>query len=124
MLIKYKLKKYYKGLSFTLIVLILAIIISIISLITFGIQFYLKQMDGTFPPVVADCPDYWLVESDGDNSLCINVNKLGKGGCQKIKDFSSSRYKGNEGLCRKYKWATRCNIAWDGVTDQIDDPCS
>ena len=47
--------------------LIIVVTILIICLIIIGIQFYIKRIDVTFPPVVADCPDYWLNESKGDN---------------------------------------------------------
>ena len=109
--------------SFNTIVIIVAAVILVISLIAIGIMIYLNQFKKAFPPVVADCPDYWLDKSDGDSSKCVNVKKIGKEKCPKIMDFSQARFQGSKGLCRKYKWAKRCDITWDGIS-QLEDPCS
>ena len=117
-------KRYYKKHPENIIVPILAAIILIIFFVTTGIIFYLNRYNVSFPPVISDCPDYWLDESKDDTSKCVNVQKLGKEECPKIMDFSQSRFQGSNGLCRKYKWAKSCDITWDGITSQIDDPCS
>ena len=67
-----------------------------------------SQNNKKYPPVIADCPDYWLDMSDGDTSKCVNVKKLGDGSCSDTMNFSQSIWQGSKGLCNKYKWAKKC----------------
>ena len=30
-----------------------------------------------WPPMVPDCPDYWLIDGSGKDSNCINIKDLG-----------------------------------------------
>ena len=66
---------------------------------------------------VADCPDYWLDMSEGDGSRCVNRMDLGSSSCSKEMDFSGSFWTGDDGLCRKSQWARKCDLTWDGVTN-------
>jgi len=107
--------------TFQKITMIVALVILIICLIFIGYSLYKSKYDSQFPPVVADCPDYWLDMSEGDGNSCKNVKNLGS--CnQTSMNFSSSFWTGNDGLCRKYQWAKQCNLTWDGVTNATD-PC-
>lgn len=106
--------------SFQKTTMIIAIIILIICLIFIGISLYNSKYNTQYPPVVADCPDYWLDLSDGDGANCVNKKNLGKSNCNKSMNFSTSFWTGDEGLCRKYKWARKCNLTWDGVTNGTD----
>ena len=117
------LKRYRRKHPFNITLTLVAIVVSIIFLVIVGVKFYLNRYNITFPPVIADCPDYWLDESDDDTIKCVNVKNIGKEGCPKTMNFSDSRFKGNNGLCRKYKWAKRCDITWDGIS-QLEDTCS
>ena len=56
-----------------------------------------------YPPVISDCPDYWLDRSDGDGSNCRNLQKLGRTNCAKTMDFSGAYWTGQDGLCNKNK---------------------
>lgn len=109
--------------TFQLIVIITALCLLIISLLVIGFIMYKSKFNKKYPPVVADCPDYWIDESDGDTSKCVNVKKLGNGSCPTTMNFSQSIWQGNTGLCNKYKWAKKCNLTWDGVTN-ANEPCS
>lgn len=102
--------------SFNRIVITIAIIILIILLIIIGIQLYNKKYNTTYPPVTADCPDYWLDESTGNSSKCVNYKNLGSCNVQE-KDFSVPHFSGTQGLCNKKKWARSCNLTWDGITN-------
>lgn len=81
----------------------------------------------TWPPVVAQCPDYW--EAHGENgSNCVNVKNLGTcpaktGETHLSMDFSGADYTGTMGKCNKYKWANNCGILWEGVNFGADNPC-
>ena len=63
--------------------------------------------------------------SSGDGTeigTCYNVKNLGDPSCPKSMDFSKPPWTGTDGLCNKYTWATKCDITWDGITDQAN-PC-
>jgi len=107
--------------AFQKTVLMVAIVFLIISLIFIGHSLYNNKQNATYPPVVADCPDYWLDMSSGDGKRCVNAKNLGT--CDKKEmNFSSSFWTNSDGLCHKYKWAKSCNLAWDGVTNATN-PC-
>ena len=121
--------------SFTILLIVLLIFMAIV----------LKYSDAEkqWPPVVADCPDYWYdsyhdvsTGSDPDDpdsddvdpddpaatgvNICYNVKDLGT--CdQKMMNFNQAPYIGVDGDCNKWKWATACGITWDGITD--GNPC-
>jgi hypothetical protein len=106
-------------------VLSVAVVLLIICLIMIGIAMRNNKYDSDFPPVVADCPDYWIEKPSSmpDETQCYNVKNLGRSECEKSKDFSGSLWSGTEGTCNKYKWATSCDLTWDGVTNKTD-PCN
>jgi hypothetical protein len=106
--------------TFQTIVMSIAIILLIITLIIIGVSIYNTKSIVRFPPVSADCPDYWLDESNGNASKCVNSKNLGS--CNvKTMDFSTSMWSGNVGLCNKAKWAKACDLTWDGVTNSSVD---
>jgi len=111
------------------IVLIIAIIILICLLVFISIS--LKgQLDQTWPPVVGDCPDFW-VDTSGNGGNCVNVQNLGTcpssvEGQPLTANFSGSNFNGTAGLCAKWNYANNCNLTWDGVTygGANANPCS
>ena len=110
--------------QFQITVLTIATIILILCLIIIGITLYRSKYSDIFPPVLGNCPDYWLDESKGDSSNCVNVKNLGNDGCEKRIDFSKKGgYGSTNGLCRKKNWAKSCNITWDGITNNDDLVC-
>jgi len=81
-----------------------------------------------WPPIVADCPDYWMIDGSGNNAKCINVKDLGK--CPPKGDdkhltmnFNEDPFIGTNELCAKYKWAKVCDVTWDGITYGVENPC-
>ena len=109
--------------SFQKTTVIIAIIMLILCLIFISISLYNDKYNSQYPPVIADCPDYWIDRSSGDGAKCMNVKNLGKSGCSEEVDFSKNKWQGDVGLCRKYKWARGCNLSWDGITNASKDPC-
>ena len=108
-------------------VLIIAIIVLIITLVVLG--FVLNSGDETWPPLVPDCPDWWIADGSGNNSTCINVKDLGVCSAQSGKkhqsmNFNSAPYTGDNGTCAKYTWANKCQVTWDGITYGVQNPCS
>ena len=109
--------------SFRSIILIVASCILILFLFIIGYSFYHERFNRKYPPVLAECPDYWDIISQGNNTRCSNVRKLGNENCPTIMDFSYSHWNGKDGLCNKYKWAKKCDLTWDGITTS-DDACN
>jgi hypothetical protein len=94
-----------------------AIIILIIALSIIGITLYRQKFNSKYPPVIANCPDYW----DVSGNLCINSMKLGNPSCKTVNmDFTTGNFAGTNGLCAKYHWARSCNLTWDGISDNVD----
>ena len=75
------------------------------------------------------CPDFWVEE----NGQCYNIKGLGKCLSSNIGEFSMNsvninvekgkyyymnfdNLSGGNTDCNKQKWATGCDIAWDGIT--------
>jgi hypothetical protein len=113
--------------GFQKFVLISAIIILIIALVFIGITLtYSKEQQ--WPPMVPECPDYWIMDGSGNNSTCINMKDLGtcppKNGDKHLKmDFNDPVFTGSNGTCAKYTWAKKCGISWDGITYGVNNPC-
>ena len=63
--------------TFQTIVMITASIILVISLCFIGLALRKQKNSAIFPPVIANCPDYWVVDGSGNNTKCINVKDLG-----------------------------------------------
>lgn len=101
-------------------VMFVSIVLLVLSLILIGVALYRqKYADITFPPVVADCPDYWENASSDGQVICKNVKNLGT--CDIVeKNFSGVEFTANTGLCEKQKWAKGCGIVWDGVTNNSE----
>ena len=62
--------------GFQKVVLIIAIIILIISLVFVGLALG-GNSSSTWPPLVPDCPDWWIADGSGNNTICVNVKDLG-----------------------------------------------
>ena len=114
--------------TFQKIVLYSAIIILIVVLIIIGVAFsYAKNEQ--WPPLLPECPDYWIADGSGNNTQCINVKDLGtcpaqQGKKHQIMNFNSDNFTGDNGDCAKYTWANKCKVSWDGITYGVDSPCA
>lgn len=113
--------------KFNTIVLEVATIILILVLVVIGILMYYFSKKSDFPPVVSECPDYWNVESsneDGDSkTVCKNVLKINpnsvsqSNNCAMVNPINFVGPSDDDTICNKYKWATKCGVVWDGVTN-------
>lgn len=81
-----------------------------------------KQSKTVWPPLVGECPDYWL-DLSANGSKCINTKNLGTCPNNKTMDFTLAPYNGSDSGCQKYKWATSCGLTWDGITSGVINPC-
>ena len=114
--------------GFQKIVLIIAIIVLIITLVVMGIALSSATKE-TWPPLVPDCPDWWIADGSGNNSRCINVKDLGTCSAQSGKkhqtmNFNLPSFTGSDGACAKYTWASNCDVTWDGITYGVENPCN
>jgi hypothetical protein len=114
--------------SFQKIILIIAIVILIICLIVIGFSIN-NTKNNVWPPVVPNCPDYWVIDRSSNNTTCINIKDLGTcpplSGDKHLKmDFSVAPYIGSNGNCAKYTWANNCGLAWDGINYGVNNPCA
>lgn len=106
--------------TFQTITMTVAIVLLVICLLFIGVALYNNKYNMQFPPVIADCPDYWLDISQGDETKCFNKMSLGSSSCSKTMNFSGPFWKGIDGLCRKSQWARKCHLTWDGITNNLD----
>ena len=95
-------------------VIIIATIILIGLLIFIGFSLKKNKTKTKFPPVLAECPDYW----DSYDNKCSNIHSLGTCNFDEPKDFTNNIYIGDSGDCEKYKWAKNCGVSWDGITNK------
>jgi hypothetical protein len=114
--------------NFQKIVLIIAIVILIITLVFIGYALHQSTLKEQWPPLVGDCPDYW-VDMSGNGAQCVNKLRLGTcniptAASQNAMDFTTSTFTGNNGTCSKYTWAQGCGVTWDGITSGVSNPCS
>lgn len=102
------------------IILITAIFLTIFIIFLIYISFLNQKKNETWPPVIAECPDYWSLDATGK---CMNIHNLGI--CpNKTVDFNQPPFGGSDDLCAKYNWATTCRNSWDGITyGTSTNPC-
>ena len=115
--------------NFQTSVMSIAIILLIIWLIFIGVSLYRSKYNKEFPPMLANCPDYWVVDGSGNNTKCINVKDLGtcqapSGEVHLTMDFNDPTFSGTQGTCNKYNWANNCGVSWDGITYGVANPCA
>ena len=113
--------------SFQKIIVISAIVILIISFIFISFALVYGQKNVAWPPIIGDCPDYWI-DTSGNGSNCVNVKNLGtcqppKGQTYLTMNFNSPEFSGENGNCAKYNWANSCGVSWDGINYGVTPPC-
>ena len=100
------------NLGFKLAVVSVASLILIIMLAFVGYSLYAHNFNQKFPPVTAECPDFWTIK---EKNICENPKNLGN--CTGPVNFNQERFQGAEGDCNKSKWAQSCNVSWSGITN-------
>lgn len=97
--------------DFQKVVMAVAIGVLILTLGMIGSALSKQRKNAVYPPVLADCPDYWENTSDG---TC-RRKQYNRGICpDNIKDFSDSTD------CYKYDWTNKCDVTWDGISNNPD----
>ena len=109
--------------NFQRTIIYIGIILLIIIIIIVGYTLATKKTPVQWPPLVGDCPDYW-VDTSGNGGNCVNTKGLGTCTASgSSMNFSIAPYTGSNGICNKYKWASKCDITWDGITSGVPNPC-
>ena len=102
--------------DFQKVVLIVAIVVLIITLAMIGSSLSKERKNAVYPPVLADCPDYW--ENTGVPGTC-DKGLYNKGnGSSECKSFPVDFSGFND--CDKYTWADKCKVTWDGISNNPD----
>jgi len=110
--------------NFNRTVLLVASVLLILGLIIIGFFIVKSVEDSAYPPIISDCPDYWNVEYDSvtGKKKCTN-NSINSGiASNNCRNYSVDLFTANgtseyDVICAKNRWATRCNIHWDGITN-------
>lgn len=113
--------------NFQKLVLTIAIVVLIIILIIIGSTLSKASTEEEWPPVVGDCPDYW-VDMSGNGEACFNSHNLGtcnvpSDGEKNTMNFNQAPFTDENGNCAKYTWAKKCRVTWDGITSGVQNPC-
>ena len=113
--------------TFQKTVLTISVIVLIFSLIILGLFLAKSLFEDSYPPVISDCPDYWDVTyNENDEVVCKNTSTINKGRgdvpggeCNDypVNTFLGGGLQNEDILCEKYKWSKKCDITWDGVTN-------
>lgn len=109
--------------NFNKTVLMISIIILIILLAIIGLVMFYSEKNSIFPPVVSECPDYWNVTKENNQTMCENILKINPksvsqtDSCNKVNPINFKGPDDEDTLCNKYKWSKNCNVLWDGVTN-------
>ena len=113
--------------NFQKTIITVAIVILIIMLVVIGMALSKASNSETWPPVIGECPDYW-VDMSGNGEACLNTHSLGRCNIpsesnKATMNFNQNPFTGENGTCSKYKWATACQVTWDGITSGVKNPC-
>ena len=110
-------------------VLVVASVLLILGLVIIGFFITSTQKNSSYPPVIGDCPDYWDVSYDTNKKKICTHRSINSGpasasattsaSCRSypVALFTASGSSDNDIICEKNKWAKRCNIHWDGITN-------
>ena len=103
-------------------VCIIALVILLVSLAFIGSALASSSQNMEFPPNISKCPDNYEIGYDeyGDFYSCMNSNAV-LDGCDS-ESFADSSYNmpgigPTSGACEKKKWAKKCRVDWDGLTN-------
>lgn len=111
--------------TIALIAFLLLIIIYIIYIIS--LKYNKSSSSNSFPEIIADCPDYWNANVENGINVCNNIKNLGKmedTSCPTTMNFNIFPFNTAKGNCYKADWANKCNLTWDGITNNSNKTCS
>lgn len=91
------------------------------AIISFAIQLFIilaivaifvanRNRSQEFPATVAECPDFYSMDSEGNCIMDASVYDSTVQSCNKLKSGTMTPKE-------KKKWAADCGVAWDGITN-------
>ena len=107
--------------NFYKFICILALVILIVCLACIGVAMNSSSnVSSIFPPNVSNCPDFYKMDASYCNSMYTITNSSDPD-CKSM-SFDSEPYTNpgmgpTSGMCEKQKWAIRCGVNWDGITN-------
>jgi hypothetical protein len=107
----------FENLNFQRIVLIIAGVLFAMFMVTVIYSMLKANTIGEWPPVIANCPDNWVMGADGKTCNNNGVFKTNSAtNCDTIVP-SGTAFSGAGGMCEKYKWSKNCGVNWDGISN-------
>jgi len=122
--------------EFNMLVLNIASIVFIITLVVVGIILYFTVRNSSFPPFDTQCPTYFRLDASGNNCVFDGISYPNPSGSNErgrpamaqpptnsscnpvaVSTFYMPGFSRDEILCAKNRWAQRCGVFWDGVTN-------
>jgi len=87
-----------------------------------GYLMYTFKGKQTYPPSIANCPDFYSLDISGN---CKASSALDVSGSCLSQNFSIDPYIATgtnflSGNCQKKLWAQKCHVGWDGITNDGD----
>lgn len=112
-----------KSIFFSCIIILVLTLLAIIYLLNSTKKSYI------FPPIVNDCPDYYIKK---ENGLCYDkhnlfhnetdMNEENDYNCYMENFKKDIFFRSNNELCEKKKWALHCKVPWNGISNN-DELC-
>lgn len=110
---------FYKTVS------IIALILLIVCLSFVGVAMVQSSNRSKFPPHDSQCPDFFVM---GENGECMDQKNIIpshlKGECDNKQWVAPAEGWPGSGpfseKCIKQKWANKCRVNWDGITNNPD----
>jgi hypothetical protein len=133
----------FDSMNFQKWTIVIFTIIFVIILIYLGMNINKPDTSILWPPITANCPDYWA-DVNGDGTSCVGTKDSNTGSWSSfngltpittasdpiapfvstVPNFTTGSYIGSNSLCSKYTWATTNGVAWDGITYGVTNPCN
>ena len=107
----------FEDMNFQRIVLMIAGLLLLGFLAVVAYSMIKANTIGEWPPVIANCPDSWVMDTNG---TCNNMNGVHMNTgttCTNTNFANDAKYLGQSGLCEKYKWSQTCGVNWDGISN-------
>ena len=101
------------------------LIFLVIVLIILGYCMSLSRKNQTYPPSIADCPDYYTLNVEGVCKIGSNIysNDISCNSVNFTKEpYISDGIGPTSGLCARKLWSLKCGVTWDGISNN-DNIC-
>ena len=110
---------FYKTVS------IIALVILIVCLSFVGVAMVKSSTKSKFPPHISKCPDFFVMDATGN---CVDEKNIllpsASSNCNNKKWRAPAEGWPETGRfsekCVKKRWAKRCKVNWDGITNNPD----